>query len=70
MTGRRLIAVPPPADPSYDGLDLANELLELVCSRLPQLPLNDSLRPTLHALLPSLAAACGRPPSSVAGGDA
>jgi hypothetical protein len=65
-----LTVVPPRSEPTYDGLDLANEMLDFVIDRLPRLALDDSLRPTLQALLPGLAAACDRPPVLLAGGDA
>lgn len=58
----------PPLGPAYDGGDLAEEIYELVAERLPRLPVDDPLRPTLHALLPRIADALGRPPVTRIGG--
>lgn len=45
----------------YDGAMLGEELFDFIRRRLPRLPADDPLRPTLQALLPRLADALGRP---------
>lgn len=46
---------------AYTGRDLAGELYELMAQRLPLLPPDDPLAPTLRQELPRLAEALGRP---------
>lgn len=45
----------------YDGENLMNEIFDLIRRRLPLLPPGDPVRRVMHALLPRLAVALGRP---------
>lgn len=43
------------------GEHLLGEIFDLICQRLPRLPLDDPARPALAVLSPMLAEALGRP---------
>lgn len=45
----------------YTGADLAREVYDLMCRRLPQLPADDDFRPLLAELLPALGESLGQP---------
>jgi hypothetical protein len=47
---------------NYSGVDLMNEVFDLLAHRVPHLALDDSYRPRLMAVLPQMGSRLGRPP--------
>ncbi len=50
------------AEHPIDGGSVLNEILDLVCARLPHIPADDPVRPHLAALAPLLGRELGHPP--------
>ncbi len=65
----KLTAVPQPIGSHGVGERLLNDVFDLICERLPTLPLEDPARPALTALVPMLGQALGRPRVVRVGGE-